>query len=266
MLVMHPIRPILWAALAFTLAIARVAAQNPAQDHPGQYDRADIEAGSRLYASQCAPCHGPNGDMVMGVDLRRGQFPTAVSDDDLARALAAGRPAAGMPPFTFQPSDVTAIIAFIRAGFDATATAVRVGNPTRGQVLFSGKGGCAACHRVNGRGPRAASDLSDIGLIRTPTSLQRSLRDPAGALLPANRSVRAVTRDGRAIHGRRLNEDTYTVQLIDDQERLVSLTKADLRSFEVIPTSSMPSYETTLTADERSDIIAYLLSLKGPQP
>jgi hypothetical protein len=93
--------------------------------------------------------------------------------------------------------------------------------------------------------------------------LERALLDPAAAILPANRSLRAVTRDGRTIRGRRLNEDAYTVQLIDEQSRLISLVKADLRSLDVIPTSSMPSYETTLTADERADVIAYLLSLKG---
>jgi len=99
--------------------------------------------------------------------------------------------------------------------------------------------------------------------MRKPDSLQRVLLDPAGAMIPGNRSVRAVTRDGRMLRGRRLNEDAYTIQLIDEQSRLVSLVKADLRSFDVSPTSSMPSFETTLTADERADLIAYLLSLKG---
>jgi putative heme-binding domain-containing protein len=205
--------------------------------------------------------------MIAGVDLRRGQFKTAVSDQDLTRVLATGTPAAGMPAFAaFQPSEVSGIIAFIRAGFDATATAVKVGDPARGQALFAGKGGCGTCHRVNGRGPRVVSDLSDIGAIRMPGSLQRSLLDPTGSLLPANRTVRAVTRDGRTIRGRRLNEDTYTLQLIDEQERVVSLTKADIRSFEASKESAMPSYARTLTTDEASDVIAYLLSLKGVQP
>jgi putative heme-binding domain-containing protein len=118
------------------------------------------------------------------------------------------------------------------------------------------------CHRVNGRGSYSATDLSEIGVMRKPASLQRALLDPAGAMIPGNRSVRAVTRDGRTMRGRRLNEDAYSIQLIDEQSRLVSLAKADLRSVEAIPTS-MPSYETTLTADERADLIAYLLSLKG---
>ncbi len=53
-------------------------------------------------------------------------------------------------------------------------------------------------------------------------------------MMPINRPVRAVTRDGTVINGRRLNEDTYTVQLLDDQEKLVSLVKADLREYTIL--------------------------------
>ena len=82
-------------------------------------------------------------------------------------------------------------------------------------------------------------------------------------MMPINRPVRIVTQDGRVINGRRLNEDTYTVQIIDDQERLVSLTKADLREYTIVTTSPMPSFLNTLRPDELSDLLAYLLSLKG---
>jgi hypothetical protein len=82
-------------------------------------------------------------------------------------------------------------------------------------------------------------------------------------MMPINRPVRIVTRDGKTIRGRRLNEDTYTVQLIDDQERLFSLDKTDIREFDVAKTSPMPPATTTLGLDEVSDVIAYLLSLRG---
>ena len=95
--------------------------------------------------------------------------------------------------------------------------------PGAARPLFEGKGGCASCHRVNGRGAYIATDLTEIGTVRTPASLQRALVNPAQAILPANRPVRAVTRDGRTLRGRRVNEDTYTIQLIDEQSRLVSL-------------------------------------------
>lgn len=249
------------AAACAAVAIAATTASAQVADH--QYTSADIEAGSRLYANQCALCHGPNGDGINGVDLRRGVFRRSVSDDDLARVITTGIAAAGMPSFRFQPAELTAVLAFIRAGFDPSGTAVKVGNPSRGQALFAGKGACASCHRVNGVGPRTAPDLSDIGAIRTPSTLQRSLVDPTSAMLPINKPVRAVTKSGTTIRGRRLNEDTYTVQLIDDQERLVSLVKADLREYEIGKTSPMPPATKVLSADEIADVLAYLLTLKG---
>jgi putative heme-binding domain-containing protein len=249
--------------IAILCAIFALAVQTSTQDHPGQYSAADIERGSRLYAGQCALCHGPNGDLIAAVDLRRGRFRHAVTDEDLARVIRTGLPDAGMPAFTFQATEMDGLVAFIRAGFDLTGTAVKVGDATRGQALYEGKGGCGSCHRVNGKGPRSAPDLSDIGAIRSPAALQRSLREPSSAMLPINRPVRIVTKDGRTIRGRRLNEDTYSVQLIDDQERLVSLMKADLREYEVGTSSPMPSFAKTFNGDELADMVAYLLTLKG---
>lgn len=249
-------------ALAAIVAMPAIGgAQGAVQDH--QYSTADIEAGSRLYAGQCALCHAPNGDGVDGVDLRRGRFRTSVSDEDLAAVISTGIATSGMPSFRFQPAEMSAVIAFIRAGFDTSGVAVKVGNPDRGRALFAGKGSCANCHRVRGAGPRTAPDLSDIGAIRSPAALQRSLLDPTSGMMPINRPVRAVTRDGRIFRGRRLNEDTFTVQIMDEEERLVSLEKADLRQYEVGDVSPMPAATTTLQGDEIADMIAYLLTLKG---
>ena len=250
------------AALLMLAAVARPAAQL-AQDHPGQYSQAEIDVGARLYNSQCAQCHGPNGDQVSGVDLRRGQFRRANSDEDLARIVANGIPGTGMPPFALQPAEMTGVIAFIRAGFDPTARPVRIGTASRGQTIVEGKGACLACHRINGRGPRVAPDLSDVGAARTAAAIHRTLVDPSSGMMPINRPVRIVMKDGRTLSGRRLNEDTLTVQIIDDKEQLHSLLKSGVRTMTVETRSTMPSYATRLTADELSDVIAYLLTLKG---
>ena len=82
-------------------------------------------------------------------------------------------------------------------------------------------------------------------------------------MMPINRPVRVVTKDGTIVNGRRLNEDTYSLQIIDDGERLHSLLKSDLREFTISTTSPMPSYKGTLSGDEMADVVAYLLSLKG---
>ncbi len=253
---------IFWAC-AFVLLLAS-AEQSRAQtsgDH--QYTSADIEAGSRVYTSDCALCHGPGGAGVDGVDLRLGRFRQAVSDEDLHQIITAGLSNARMPAFDLRQAEMDGIVAYIRAGFDPSGIAVKVGNVARGQALFEGRGDCASCHRVNGRGPRTAPDLSDIGAIRTPTALQRALLDPSAALLPINRPVRIVTRDGETIRGRRLNEDSYTVQLIDSADRLRSLVKADLVEYEVSSTPTMGP--TTLSSAEVADVIGYLLSLRGMQ-
>jgi putative heme-binding domain-containing protein len=108
-----------------------------------------------------------------------------------------------------------------------------------------------------------APDLSDIGATRAADALWRSLLDPTSAMRPINRPVRIVTKDGRTISGRRLNEDTYSVQIMDDHEKLMSLMKSDLREFTVLKVSTMPSYKGTLTTQEIADIVSYLVSLKG---
>ena len=69
-------------------------------------------------------------------------------------------------------------------------------------------------------------------------------------------------RDGRTIRGRRLNEDTHTVQIIDDKERLISIIKKDVRSFDIAKESAMPSYAAKLSNDEIADLVAYLLTLR----
>lgn len=246
---------------ALLLGVSGTAAAQNAQDHT--YTTADIEAGSRIYSSQCALCHGPNGDGVSGIDLRRGVFRRVTSDNDLTKVIGEGLSGSGMPAFKLQPAEMTGIIAFIRAGFDKSAAAVKVGDVARGQALFEGKGACASCHRVNGKGSRVAPDLSEIGAVRTAAILQKTLADPSSTMWPINRPVFAITKDGRNIRGRRLNEDTFSVQLMDENERLVSLLKSDLRALEISTTSPMPPATKTLSNEEVADVIAYLLSLKG---
>jgi putative heme-binding domain-containing protein len=250
------------AMMAMAVVELTIGAQAFDRDH-GQYDRADIEAGQRLYGPQCQVCHGATGDGVPGIDLRLGRFRRAVSDEDLARTITTGVPGTGMPAFKLQPAELVGLVAFIRAGFDPTSSAVRVGDAARGRELFAGRGECASCHRVNGNGPRVAPDLSDIGAIRTLAALQRALLQPSESLLPIHRPVSVVTKDGRTLRGRRLNEDTYTVQLIDEHENLVSVDKAQVRELRVDTTAAMPSYAGRLTDDELADLIAYLVTLKG---
>ncbi|HLF11648.1 MAG TPA: c-type cytochrome [Gammaproteobacteria bacterium] len=248
---------------ALTLGLITVNAPLNAQTHAGQYEQADIEYGARLYSGHCITCHGAGGDTMPGANLRSGRFRNAPTDRELTDVLRNGLPGTAMTPNAYSDSELTALVAYLRNMGNVDLSGVVHGDAARGRELFESKGNCGSCHRVNGRGPRSAPDLSNVGAIRTAATLQRSLLDPNEALLPINRSVRAVTRDGAVINGRRLNEDTFSVQLIDTDERLLSLKKQELREYTVTAIAAMPSYESLFSAEERADVVAYLLSLQG---
>jgi len=248
-----------WAVALPAALLLILAAPAGAQE---KYEPADIEYGSRVYAAQCAVCHGATGDTVNGVDLK-GRIRRAAGDFELMALIATGIPGTAMPAFKFSTPEMTGIVAYVRNMKDFSTAKVALGDAGRGRAIFEGKGKCGTCHRVNGQGPRLAPDLSDIGTTRTAATLHNVVVDPNGATQFQNRNVRAVTKDGKVVTGRRLNEDTYSVQLIDEQERLVSLSKDELKEYTVAKTASMPAYRSTLNATEISDVVAYLLSLKG---
>ena len=255
----HLFRVLVGLALA---GPALAAAQTPLL-HPGEYAPADVAYGARIYDAQCTTCHGANGDGVGGVDLKSGKFRNAVTDQDLIRVITFGVQGTGMQAFKFDPSEMTGIVSYLRNMTSFDRGSVKPGDVGRGKTVFDSKGACAKCHRVGMTGSRVAPDLSDVGAARSPASLMRSLTEPTTQMMPINRPVRIVRRVGKVISGRRLNEDTSTVQLIDDQEKLVSVTKSDLREYTILAASPMPSFKGSLSAEELNDVVAYLLSLKG---
>jgi putative heme-binding domain-containing protein len=116
---------------------------------------------------------------------------------------------------------------------------------------------------IKDEGSKIGPDLSGIGGLRRPSELQLSILDPDAEVLPEYQSFRGKTRQGVVITGRRLNEDTFTVQLLDSKGQLTSILKSDLRNYTFFNDSMMPSYRDKLTPQEVDDIVTYLFSLKG---
>jgi cytochrome c oxidase cbb3-type subunit III len=223
----------------------------------------DVEDGGRLFRANCTICHGAQGDGVPGIDLGHGKFRRAKSDDDIAAIIRTGIPGTAMPPNNFTDFAALTIVAYLRSMAAATATTTSGGDAARGKAIYEGKGGCAACHRIRGVGARLGPDLSEIGNLRLAGELERSVVDPDAEILPQNRHFRAVTKDGATINGTLLNEDKYSVQLLDSSGRLVSLKRANLKESAFVEKSPMPSYKDKLNHQELSDLVSYLGSLKG---
>jgi cytochrome c oxidase cbb3-type subunit III len=228
------------------------------------YTPGDIEDGQRLFGANCAVCHGPEGEAVPGVDLGHGKFKRATSDEDLAKIIQKGIPGTAMPPSNFNDFQAGTIVAYLRSMASAVSVSASVpGDAARGKAIFEGKGNCTGCHRVRGKGSRLGPELSDIGASRRAVQLETSILDPDAEVLPANRFVRLVAKDGSTVEGRLLNQDAYTIQLFDPKERMLTFQKANLKEYAFSAKSPMPSYKGKLSNQELADVVTYLTSLKG---
>lgn len=228
------------------------------------YTPGDVQDGQRLFLANCAACHGPEGDAVPGSDLGHGKFRRAASDADLIRIIQKGIDGTAMPPNNFNDFQAAGIVAYLRDMAEpASRSALPPGDIAQGRAIFEGKGGCRSCHRVRDNGARLGPDLTDIGSLRRTVELERSILDPDAEILPQNRFFRVVSQGGTTTTGRLLNQDAFTVQLFDSQERLLSFSKSNLKEYGFIDKSPMPSYSGKLSPKELADLVSYLASLKG---
>jgi putative heme-binding domain-containing protein len=253
-----------------------------AQQHG--YTPAEIDEGHKLYDANCGRCHNDTGDGVTGVELFK-QIRRASSDEDIVKIIRNGIPGTSMPPHNFSEMQAQNEVAFLRSMFGVTPAAVRAansggpgsndaqgGDPARGKALFEGKGGCLTCHRVNGVGAQTGPDLGRPaapagGRGRGPATpnvgqLERSILEPNAEIVPAYRTYQVTPKSGPVVRGKLLNQDTFSVQLLDSSNQLRSFLKADLKDYAFL-SSPMPSYQGKFTRQEMADLLSYLVSAKG---
>lgn len=232
--------------------------------------------GEKLYQVHCAACHGPKGEGGVGPTLAVAKLTRADDDEALFKIIKEGIAGTEMPDSRLEANAVQQIVRWVRKLGEAPAEQAR-GNIEQGAKLYYGKGDCASCHAINGRGSAFGPDLSDIGLRRGATHLRNSLLEPEadvpksflmfrpGTALPENfLQVRVVTNDGQRIKGVRVNEDTFTIHLREFSGRVHSFFKSELKELHKDwGQSPMPSYRAVFSNDELADVVAFLASLRG---
>lgn len=217
--------------------------------------------GARLYRLHCSECHGPDGQGAQGPDLTRGVYRFGSTDEALYRTISKGIAGTPMPATTLSDAQLGQIVQHLRL----LAGGVRVpltGHPAAGEALFAGKGGCAKCHMVQGVGGRLGPDLTYIGSVRSPSHLRASILRPDEEVGRTYWSVEAEDHKARTYSGVRMGEDSYSIQILDLNEELLSLAKQDLKRLVVDKKSRMPAYAQTFTGSELDDLVAYLYSLE----
>ncbi len=248
--------------------------------NPFAGDPKAAKLGESQFRANCAFCHGLGArGGGRGPDLTRAQKRHGNSDADLFRTINEGVPGTAMPPngatqqgVGMTEEEIWQVISYIRS-VEKKADAGSVGDAAHGKELFYGTAACSTCHMIHGKGGRLGPDLSTTGSARSTEYIVESVRNPSRRLAQGiseamkefsqeYETVRVETADGTKYVGVVLNEDHFTLQMMDTRENLHLFEKDKLRAFEKMRESLMPAYDQkTLSEKDLQDIVAYLLAV-----
>jgi PQQ-dependent dehydrogenase (methanol/ethanol family) len=249
--------------LALAICIALYPAAAPAQT---------VESGKRQYLVLCGSCHGEDGSGGGHgpgfLDARRQR---ATSQGEVRNLILKGIPDGGMPAFKIPDEQADAIAAHVMTLKQPAVKAggAAAGDSMAGERFFFGKGNCASCHMVRGRGGVPGPDLSNVGRDRGPAQIEQALREPGSAsaappgregrgAAPTYRAVTVRLKDGQTLRGIAKNESAYDLQLLSVDGTLHLLSKEQVAEI-VREKSLMPKVEAT--PGEMRNLVAYLSRL-----
>src|SRR5579862_3184493 len=269
-----------WLVCLTAFLIMVVAAQAADQRNPLAGNPKAAKAGEYEFRINCALCHGLGAHGGgRGPDLTRAVKKHTHNDAEMFQVISNGIPGTAMPAngtngqgVGMTDEEIWQIITYIRSQ-EVKAPAHPAGNAAHGKELFYGDANCSLCHMIEGKGGRLGPDLTGVGGSRTRAAIIDSVRDPsrrlAWGLTEATKefpqeyeSVTAVTADGKEIKGVTLNEDSFSVQIMDTSEQIHMLQKDKLKSFQKTRQSEMPKYGPDILSDkDLEDIVTYLTSV-----
>ena len=154
-------------------------------------DAAAAARGEKLFAPNCAFCHGEKARGAEGPNLVRS---VVVLHDEkgelIGPAIVKGAPDKGMPPFpNFAEGQLYDIAQFLHLQVELVANRglykrlnVVTGDAKAGEAYFNGVGGCGGCHSVTG-------DLAHVGTKFQPEALQTRFVWPGGGGFGAGRGA-----------------------------------------------------------------------------
>lgn len=267
-------------SLAGLLAMTMVVGADDKNPFAGDAKAAKL--GEFQFRINCAFCHGLSGrGGGRGPDLTKAQKRHGNADADLFRTISQGVPGTAMPAGTnggigvgMTEEEIWQVITYLRS-VQVKAPEKPVGDAAHGKELFYGSARCGTCHMVEGKGGRLGPDLTVAGSVRSADSLVDSVRNPSRRLAPGIKeaakefpqeyeTVRVTTAEGKKITGVTMNEDNFSLQMMDTEQQIHLFDKQQLRSYKKTRKSLMPAYdEKTLPEKDLRDLLAYLFQVSA---
>lgn len=273
------VSPLLVALVALFIAgvpdsLLSANSQGTSVKNPLEGDAKEIREGYSLFRYNCSLCHGSEArGGSKGPDLTKGRWVHGNTDSEIFQTITKGVPGTQMPPNDLSDDETWAIIAYLRSA--SARTGATAGDAEAGRLIFAGKAACAQCHMINGKGGRLGPDLSRIGAARSTQYLIDSIREPSKNLAEETTdpnfevpvvydTVTVVTNDGRRVSGVAKNEDAFSLQLMDQGEKLHFFSKRDVKEVIHEQKSLMPAYDASMLSDkDLQNLVAYLGGLIG---
>jgi cytochrome c oxidase cbb3-type subunit 3 len=277
-----PLRFTLIRATALVCLLGAATVSFGQDKNPFAGDAEAAKRGEFHFRINCAFCHGLGArGGGRGPDLTRARKRHGNSDAEMFQTINQGVPGTAMPTngttgqgVGMTEEEIWDVITYLRS-VQVKAPAQPIGDAAHGKQLFYGDANCSGCHMVEGKGGRLGPDLTAAGMARSTEALTDSVRHPSRRLAPGlleatkefpqeYQTVTVVTAAGQEIKGVTLNEDNFSLQMMDASEQVHLFEKAKLRSIKVSRTSTMPVYDSALLSDkDLLDVVAFLQSVGG---
>lgn len=191
------------------------------------------------------------------------------------RLLLRSRQGIGAWTFSVQVSEPTEPLFIARpkpSGIEALRSFAlnHSGDVRKGEELFFDARGlnCAKCHSVSGRGTaNVGPDLTGLALKYDKVEVIRSVLEPSSRIATGYQPMVVAKRDGVVLTGLVRAETDSHVELVDSEVKLARIPKAEIEARRVGDVSLMPAGQVDgMTPIDFADLVAYLMSLKTPNP
>jgi PQQ-dependent dehydrogenase (methanol/ethanol family) len=252
-----------WTAKILSLALLSGRALSGAQDF--QSSTTKMEEGRKVYAQQCAGCHGADArgsDKAPGLAGKR-----ELRNQPLSKVrdiIRFGIRETGMPAFDLPSEQLDALALFVHSLNSEVVNIPVRGDPAAGKAFFFGKGQCSSCHMVFGRGKPIGPDLSNLGLDKTVNQIRDVLLHPSASITPGYKLATVELRNGEALHGFIRSRSNFDLRVEDLEGGIHPLQESQIAAVREEKQSLMPPVKAS--PEELQSLLAFLSGLTGVKP